>query len=132
MSVRCTIRCTCRLLSCRRNKTQSGIRTHSTPDGAAGESNEIRFEDAKGQKRSYIHAQKDRTAIVENDSANWFGTIASTWLKHDLHATTEGDKREAITGKSSLNVDEDCMNDFAGNLGIQADEIHLKAGNNRD
>lgn len=110
------------------NKTQSGIRTRSTPGGSAGESNEICFEDARGAEELYIHAQKDRTAIVENDSAELVRHDRFDVVKHDLDATTKGDKREAIAGNSSLKVDQDCMADIAGNLGIRADNIHLKAG----
>ena len=110
------------------NKTQSGIRTRSTPDGDIGESNEICFEDARGSEEIYIHAQKDRTAIVENDSAEFVGHDRFDVVAGDFHATTKGEKREVIAGTSSLKVDKDCMNDFGGNLGIQAKKIHLKAG----
>ena len=109
-------------------KTQSGIRSHSTLDGAAGESNEIRFDDAKGQEEIFIHAQKDRTAVVENDSSEAVGNDRFDVVENDFHATTAGEKREAITGKSSLTVGEDCMNAFGAKLGINAAEIHLKAG----
>ncbi len=48
-------------------KTQSGIRSNSSPGGESG--NELRFEDKKGGEALYLHAQKDMTVRVEHDEA---------------------------------------------------------------
>lgn len=53
------------------NKTQSGIKTESTPGG--GGSNELRFEDAKGGEEVYLHAQKDLREAVENNHSTTVG-----------------------------------------------------------
>ena len=66
------------------NKTQSGIRTHSTPDGGAGESNEICFEDAKGDEEIYIHAQKDRDGKSSRTSS-----ARGNWFEHDRFDVVE-------------------------------------------
>jgi type VI secretion system secreted protein VgrG len=55
------------------NKTQSGIKTRSSKDGAAENFNEIRFEDKKGDEELYIHAEKNFTRIVENDDTHKVG-----------------------------------------------------------
>jgi type VI secretion system secreted protein VgrG len=55
------------------NKTQSGIKTRSTKDGAAENFNEIRFEDKKGDEELYIHAEKNFTRTVENDDTHKIG-----------------------------------------------------------
>ena len=49
------------------NKTQSGIKTRSSKQGAAADFNELRFEDKKGSEDVYFHAQKDFHRVVEND-----------------------------------------------------------------
>jgi type VI secretion system secreted protein VgrG len=49
------------------NKTQSGIKTRSSMQGAAADFNELRFEDKKGSEDVYFHAQKDFHRFVEND-----------------------------------------------------------------
>ena len=41
------------------NKTQSGIKTRSSPDGSDETFNEICFEDKKGEELLYIRAEKD-------------------------------------------------------------------------
>jgi type VI secretion system secreted protein VgrG len=110
------------------NRTQSGIRTHSTPGGASGESNEIRFEDSKGKEELYTHAQKDQTGIVENDSSEWVKNDSYDVVNGNVHSTTYGKKYEAVADTSDLMVFENSMNAFKKNLGIGAAEIHLKAG----
>jgi phage baseplate assembly protein gpV len=110
------------------SQTQSGIRTHTTPQGGALQCNEISFEDAKDSEYIYVHAQKDREAVVENDSAEFVRNSRFDVVHGDFHATTGGKKRELIVGRSSLKVSGDCMNDITGKLGISASEIHLKAG----
>ena len=41
------------------NKTQSGLRTHSSMGGSAANCNEFRFEDKKGSEMVTLHAEKD-------------------------------------------------------------------------
>ncbi len=48
------------------NKTQSGVKSRSTPKGEPANFNELRFEDKKGNEEIYMHAEKDLTTIVEN------------------------------------------------------------------
>ena len=63
------------------NKTQSGIKTHSTLGGApgsgmaagAGDCNALRFDDKKGAEQLWMHAQKDQLIEVENNEAKWVG-----------------------------------------------------------
>src|SRR5262245_36455325 len=49
------------------NRTQSGIKSRSTPQGAADNYNELRFEDKKGSEEVYFHAEKDFNRVVENN-----------------------------------------------------------------
>lgn len=70
------------------NKTQSGIKSRSTPKGSASQSNEIRFEDKKDQEEVFIHAQKDLNKIVENDE--------SINIKHDQTLTVKNNRTHTI------------------------------------
>ncbi|MCU0959988.1 MAG: type VI secretion system tip protein VgrG [Pirellulaceae bacterium] len=49
------------------DKTQSGVKSRSTKQGAAANFNELRFEDKKGEEHIYFHAEKDFERIVENN-----------------------------------------------------------------
>lgn len=67
------------------NRTQSGIKTRSSPRGTTQHFNMIRLEDKKGQEHLAIHAQRNMMTSVEND--------------HHLHV--QGDHRDLTDGKSS-------------------------------
>jgi type VI secretion system secreted protein VgrG len=108
------------------NKTQSGIKTRSSPKGTAENYNEIRFEDKKDHEDLLIHAEKTMHNSVE---ASQFITVgADRHIKtgytdkdgnehgdvkelvhnnHNLHVKM--DQRTGIDGKSSTYVQKDCF-----------------------
>ncbi len=49
------------------NRTQSGLKSRSTPHGSEENFNELRFEDKKDEEEIYFHAEKNFTRIVENN-----------------------------------------------------------------
>ena len=49
------------------NKTQSGFKSRSTPEGTKDNFNENRMEDKKGEEELYLHAERNQTNITEND-----------------------------------------------------------------
>jgi len=49
------------------NKTQHGIKSHSTLKGGASNFNELRFDDKKGSEEIFIQAEKDYRRLVKND-----------------------------------------------------------------
>ncbi|WP_097460378.1 type VI secretion system Vgr family protein [Mangrovitalea sediminis] len=77
------------------DKTISGIRTRSTPNGAADQFNELRFDDRKDKEEVFLQAQKD----------------FNTWIKHnetnriDENRTTKVGKNEAIEVGENRTVD---------------------------
>jgi type VI secretion system secreted protein VgrG len=50
------------------NATQSGLKSNSSKGG--GGSNELRFEDKKGEEQVYLHAQHDMQTVVEHDETH--------------------------------------------------------------
>jgi len=56
------------------NKTRSYIKSRSSQQGGASDSNEIRLEDLKGSEEIYIHAQKDCNRVVENNDTLTVGS----------------------------------------------------------
>ena len=55
------------------NKTQSGIRTRSYPNGGRDNFHELRFEDKKGSEEIYLQSEKDWNILVKNDKAQNVG-----------------------------------------------------------
>lgn len=55
------------------NKTQSGIRTRSYPNGGRDNFHELRFEDKKGSEEIYLQSEKDWNILVKNDKSQNVG-----------------------------------------------------------
>jgi type VI secretion system secreted protein VgrG len=64
-------------------KTQSGIKSRSTKTGTADNYNEIRFDDAKGQEKLVIHAEKDQQIVVENAESHQVGSNRNKSIGND-------------------------------------------------
>jgi type VI secretion system secreted protein VgrG len=73
-----------------KDKTQSGIKTRSTPDGGEENFNEICFEDKKGEEYIYVRAEKDMKKAVEHDELVWVGN--DRWEEVDNNETITIDK----------------------------------------
>jgi type VI secretion system secreted protein VgrG len=71
------------------NKTQSGIRTRSTPGGGPNNFNELRFEDKKGAEEVYLQSEKDWNILVKNDKGQMVGGNSNTTVEKSLSKTAE-------------------------------------------
>jgi type VI secretion system secreted protein VgrG len=117
-------------------KTRTGIKTHSSPDGDASTFNELRFEDKKKHEEIYIHAQKDKAIRIKNDRLEWVGNESHLIVKKDVfekleadHHVTVKNRNEKVNGTLSLDIAQDFHGKMGMNLAYDAGmEIHLKAG----
>ncbi|MBY0462860.1 MAG: type VI secretion system tip protein VgrG [Alphaproteobacteria bacterium] len=91
------------------NKTQSGIKFCSTPKGSPSNSNELRFEDKKGEEQVFLHAQKDFMRVVENDETQNINHDQIVTIKNNrTHTITEGDDSLTIKkGKLTVSIQGD-------------------------
>lgn len=89
------------------NKTMSGIKTRSTKDGNPETFNEIRFEDKKGEELFYVHAEKDREKVVENDERDDIGNDRTISVGHDQTSEIGNDFRETVRKNKTVAVGED-------------------------
>ena len=79
------------------NRTQSGLRSRSTPQGGTTDSNELRFEDKKGSEDVFFHAQKDFHRVVENDD--------QLQVKHDQKIEVKNDRSETVLeGNETISI----------------------------
>jgi type VI secretion system secreted protein VgrG len=81
------------------NATQSGIKSRSSKGGSPANFNEIRFEDKKGSELFYVHAEKDREKMVENDERSEIGHDRSRLVKND--ETVQVDHDRSVKVKSN-------------------------------
>jgi type VI secretion system secreted protein VgrG len=117
------------------NKTQSGIKSRSSKSGGTDNFNEIRMEDAKGKELLYVHAEKDKQVIVENDRTEEVGkdetiTIGANrteTVKGNEKITIEGNREEAVKGNETIGIDGNREETVKGN-----ETINVKGNRKED
>ena len=125
------------------NKTVSGWKTNSTPEG--GGYNEIKLEDKKNLELFYVQAQRNLDKLVKNDETertlrHHHKTVVGNQdlvvklskmelIEEDSHLHVKGERREKIDASTSLTVG-DSQHEKVGQLhALEAGkEIHLKGG----
>jgi type VI secretion system secreted protein VgrG len=114
------------------NKTQSGIKTQSTPNGTTDNYNEIRFEDKKDSEEIFIQAEKDFNCVIENNETRKVGSSKAD----DGSQTVEIYKDRSVTldtGNDSITVTKGdrTIDVSAGKIAeTAAKSINLKVGQN--
>ncbi|MBL8733438.1 MAG: type VI secretion system tip protein VgrG [Planctomycetes bacterium] len=90
------------------NKTQSGLKSRSSPGGSAANFNEIRFEDKKGQEELFIQAEKNKTVHVKNNRAETVGANETISIGHDRTESVGHDESITIGNNrtETVGVDE--------------------------
>ncbi len=81
------------------NRTQSGVKSRSSLGGGADNFNEIRMEDKKGSEELYIHAEKNKTVVVENDRNESVG--------HDETISIGNDRTEDVGNNETITIGND-------------------------
>ncbi|MDE3011270.1 MAG: type VI secretion system tip protein VgrG [Pseudomonadota bacterium] len=108
------------------NATVSGIKTHSSKDGADDTFNELRFDDKKGSEYIWFQAQKDFHRLVKNDAwdeiaKNATATIGENYLgKIGKNAALDiGEATTLKVGKdTSITLGADCALKIGGDLSL--------------
>lgn len=122
------------------NKTQSGIKTQSTPSGGSSNYNELRFEDKTGSEEVYLQAEKDLNAVVKNDETRIVGQDGGSGnqtinILKDRTLTVETGNDEVAVDKGNRDIkikmgDQTTKADM-GNITSEAmQSIELKVGSN--
>ena len=106
-----------------RERTQSGLLTRSSAEGAPEHANALRFEDRKGAEEVWLHAEKDQRIEVEHDERHEVGndrskTVArdetteighdrTEQVRHDETLAVGNDRRDSVSGYETLTVGKD-------------------------
>jgi type VI secretion system secreted protein VgrG len=98
------------------NKTQSGIKTMSSPKGGSDNYNEIFIEDKKGSELIRVHAEKDLLTEVEHDETRKVDNDRTTTIKKnetktvsegdEVHKVSQGKRTTTIQGNEALEVSQ--------------------------
>ena len=94
------------------NKTQSGVKSRSTPGAGTQNLNEIRFEDKIGAEHIFIHGEKD---LHVRCKASYFSSIGG-----DFNEEVGGDARTKIAGRKSVKVTGDIVSLSEANQTVHA------------
>lgn len=94
------------------NKTQSGIKSRSTPGGSPSNFNEIRMEDKMGEEELYIQAEKDENILVKHcktetvgvDETIDIGNDRTETVGHNETITVKNDRTESVLNNETLSV----------------------------
>ncbi len=120
------------------DKTQSGVKSRSTKQGAAANFNELRFEDKKGEEQVYFHAEKDFQRIVENNDTLQVGFDKKDDGNQTIEIFNNQDvtigTAEAADGSQTLQVWKDQTTtlktgDRAVTIEMGNDTLQIKMGN---
>ena len=111
------------------NKTQSGLKSRSTPQGGPDNFNELRFEDKKGAEQVYFHAEKDFDRVVENNDSVSVGFTKKdqgdqTVQVYNNQSVTIGTPRSA-DGSQTLKV----FKDRSATIQTGNDSLEVSQGN---
>jgi type VI secretion system secreted protein VgrG len=98
------------------NQTQSGVKSRSSKGGGTENFNEIRMEDLKDSEEIYIHAEKDKRVVVENDRSESVG--------HDEKIQIGNDRTETVGNNESITIEKNRTES------VGSDET-ISIGNNR-
>jgi type VI secretion system secreted protein VgrG len=111
-------------------KTQSGIRTRSTPSGEGG--NELRFDDAAGHEQIYLHAQRDLVEVVEHDRVREVRGKESVKVQESRTVDVEKDNVRHVAGSEVVTIDKSFVMHIAGahvlHVGGETGEASPEAG----
>jgi len=86
------------------NKTQSGIKTRSSPGGTAANFNELRFEDKMGSEEVYLQGEKDWNILIKNDKGQRVGHDETLTVGNDRSKYVVMNQSESIGVNKSIQV----------------------------
>jgi len=114
------------------NKTRTGIVTRSSLGGSASTSNELRFEDKKGQEQIYLHAEKDMDHTIENDLRVTIGgkdslIVGSSQLEQigsNAELDVGGNRTEKIGGNEEISIGGNRTEKIGSSLSVDIGMSH--------
>lgn len=113
------------------NKTQSGLRSRSTLQGAAANCNEIRMEDKKGSEHLLVHAEKDQGIEVENDETHWVGHDRAKTIDHDEIIHVKHDRTANVDNNETITIGVHHTESVGSNMSIKVgDDLTENVGKN--
>ena len=109
------------------NKTISGVKSRSSPQGSPDNFNMLSFEDKKGSELVSAQAEKDLTTLVKHDESREVRNDRTTVIKHDETQTVTNN--ETITVEQGNQTIEVKQGNQSTTLGQGNQTTEIKMGN---
>ena len=100
------------------NKTQSGIKTRSSPGGNPDNFNELRFEDKMGAEEVYLQGEKDWNILIKNDKGQHVGHNEALTVVNNRTKTVGVDQSETIGVNKTINVGLNHVETIGSNMNL--------------
>jgi type VI secretion system secreted protein VgrG len=104
------------LYDLKNNKTQSGIKTRSYPDGPGF--NELRFEDKKGEEHVYLQGEKDWNILIKNDKGQNVGHDETLSVANNRTKTVGANQSETIGANKEIQVGANHTETIGSNMSL--------------
>jgi type VI secretion system secreted protein VgrG len=98
------------------NKTQSGIKTRSYPDGPGF--NELRFEDKKGEEHIYLQGEKDWNILIKNDKEQNVGHDETLSVANNRTQTVGANQSETVGANQEIQVGANHTETIGANMSL--------------
>lgn len=105
-----------------RERSVSGIRTHTTPGGHDG--NELSFEDRAGHQRIVMQASRDLEVAVAHDRSVHVAHEDTVRVDNNRTVRVDGTLHTAVNGRHTLRVDDDSSTTVTGTRRIDVRGVH--------
>jgi type VI secretion system secreted protein VgrG len=99
-----------------KNKTQSGIKTRSYPNGPGF--NELRFEDKKGEEHIYLQGEKDWNILIKNDKGQNVGHDETLSVANNRTKTVGVNQSETIGANKEIQVGANHAETIGANMNL--------------
>ena len=104
------------LYDLKNNKTQSGIKTRSYPDGPGF--NELRFEDKLGEEHVYLQGEKDWNILIKNDKGQNVGHDETLSVANNRTKTVGVNQSETIGANKEIQVGANHTETIGSNMSL--------------
>ena len=108
------------------NKTQSGIRTRSTPGGNPDNYNELRFEDKIGHEEIYLQGEKDWNILIKNDKGQYVGHDETLTVINNRSKSVGVDQDETIGVNKTINVGGNHVETIGSNMNLSVGNCKIE------
>jgi len=99
-----------------KNKTQSGIKTRSYPEGDGF--NELRFEDKLGEEHIYLQGEKDWNILIKNDKGQNVGRDETLAVANNRTKTVGANQSETIGANKEIQVGANHTEAIGANMSL--------------